>query len=91
MRERTNWQEPNVAVSVNGPVPSDMAEYAQTRIAPLAGRAHEPIEFARVRLTQSGDPGNERPAEVQASLDLHGRIVRAHVAAATMTEAIELV
>ncbi len=90
MRERTNWQEPNVAVAVHGPVPPDMAEYAQTRIASLASRAHEPIEFARARLTQSADPGNERPATVQANLDLHGRLVRAHVSAATMTEAIDL-
>jgi ribosome-associated translation inhibitor RaiA len=90
MRERTNWQQPDVAVSVNGSVPPDMAEYAQTRIAGLAERAHEPIEFGRARLTQSGDPANERPAEVQANLDLNGRVVRAHVAAATMTEAIEL-
>jgi ribosome-associated translation inhibitor RaiA len=68
-----------------------MAEYARTRIAALAGRSHEPIEFARARLTQSADPGNERPAAVQVRLDLHGRLVRAHVAAPTMIQAIDLV
>jgi ribosome-associated translation inhibitor RaiA len=68
-----------------------MAEYAQTRIADVSSRAHEPVEFARAKLTQSANPANERPAAVQANLDLPSHVVGAHVAAPTMSQAIDLV
>jgi ribosome-associated translation inhibitor RaiA len=48
-----------------------------------------PILFARVRLTMSADPAVERPATAQATLDLNGRLLRAHVAAPTMRKAID--
>lgn len=79
-----------VVVEACGRVPADLAEYARSRIAALARHVHEPILHARVKLTESGDPAVTRPAIAQANLDLNGRLVRAHVAAHTMREAIDL-
>ncbi|MGZ4482647.1 MAG: sigma 54 modulation/S30EA ribosomal C-terminal domain-containing protein, partial [Gaiellales bacterium] len=46
--------------------------------------------FARVRLRRDADPALQRPAIAKASLDVNGRLVRAHVAAAGMHEAIDI-
>ncbi len=80
----------DVVVEARGRVPADLAGYARSRIAALAKHAHEPILYARVKLTKAADPAVTRPAIAQANLDLNGRLVRAHVAAETMREAIDL-
>jgi hypothetical protein len=49
-----------------------------------------PVLFARVKLSEAADPAVDRPALAQAMLDVNGQPVRAHVAAHTMTEAIDL-
>ena len=49
-----------------------------------------PVLFARVDLRLFSDPARERPADAKASLDVNGSLVRAHVAAATITEAVDL-
>ncbi len=46
--------------------------------------------FARVDLTAHADPARERPCFAKAELDVNGQVVRAHAAAATMFEAIDL-
>ena len=79
-----------VVVETRGRVPADAVGYARSRIATLTRHAHEPILHARAKLTQAGDPAVPRRAIAQANLDLNGRLVRAHVAAPTMREAIDL-
>lgn len=81
---------PEVAIEVQGQVPADAVGYARSRVSALAGYTHEPILFARAKLTQSADPAVTRRATVQANLDLNGRLVRAQVQAPTMHEAIDL-
>lgn len=81
---------PDVMVGVRGRVAADAQEYARLRISTLAEHTDEPILYARVKLTQSADPAVIRPAMAQANLDINGRIVRAHVAAESMHEAIDL-
>ncbi len=89
-RYRLSNSIPDVDVQTRGDVPADATGYARLRIAVLARHTHEPILHARVRLTMAGDPAVARPAIAQASLDLDGRLVRAHVAAKTMLEAIDM-
>jgi hypothetical protein len=48
------------------------------------------VLFARIELTEHGDQARERPAFAKAELDVNGRVVRAHAAAGTMFEAIDL-
>ena len=81
---------PEVVVEARGEVPVDAVQYARSRIGVLADHAHGPILFARAKLTKVGDPAVARPSIAQANLDLNGRLVRAHVAAETMHEAIDL-
>ncbi len=90
MRQRTSQPMPDVAVVVRGQVRPNMPEYVRSRIVALANHAHEPILFARAKLTESANPAVSRPAIAQANLDLDGRLVRAQVAAPTMTQAIDL-
>ena len=64
--------------------------YAEDEIKRLLSVAPGTVLFARVDLTMHEDPARERPAYAQAELDVEGRLVRAHVTAATMHEAIDL-
>jgi hypothetical protein len=63
----------DVIVDLRGQVPPDAAQYARSRIAAAAGRAHEPVLHARAKLTEAADPAVARPAIAQANLDLNGR------------------
>ena len=49
-----------------------------------------PVLFARLLLEMEPDPALERPAVAKATVDVSGRLVRAHVARPTMDEAIDL-
>jgi ribosome-associated translation inhibitor RaiA len=64
--------------------------YAREKVAHVARLAPGPVLLARVRLARAADPGVERPAMAQATLDVDGRLVRAHAAARRMHEAVDL-
>jgi ribosome-associated translation inhibitor RaiA len=78
-----------VGVFARGEVGDDERAYAQRKIEHLETLVPGPVLFARVELTLHGDPARERPAFAKAELDINGRIVRAHVAATSMYEAID--
>jgi ribosome-associated translation inhibitor RaiA len=82
-------QSPDVVVQARGEVSQAERAYAQAKIARVERLAPGPVLFARVDLTAHSDPARERPAFAKAELDVDGRLVRAHVAAATMPEAID--
>lgn len=91
MKKRpTAMPTPEIQVEVQGDVPRDAAQYARGKVAALLDLARDPILFARVRLVQTRNPATQRPAVASASVDVNGRQARAHVAAATMAEAIDL-
>jgi ribosomal subunit interface protein len=52
--------------------------------------ARDQVLFAEVELTVEPNPAQERPAVAEATLDVNGRPVRAHVAGQEMFEAIDL-
>jgi ribosome-associated translation inhibitor RaiA len=79
-----------VQTVVQGQVAAWVVDYARAKTAALAGRVREPILFMRVKLIQARDHAVPRPAVVQAVVDLDGRLIRAHAAAATMREAVDL-
>ena len=80
----------DVVVEARGDVSPAEREYAQMKIGRLRGLVPGPVLFARVALTTHADAARERPASAKGSLDVNGRSVRAHVAAGTMLEAIDL-
>ena len=79
-----------VVVQARGEVSKTERAYAHDKIEHLLSRVRGPVLFARVDLTMHADPARERPAFAKAELDVNGRVVRAHVAAATMFEAVDL-
>lgn len=72
-----------------GDVGEDLPAYAERKVAEATTVAPEPVLFARVELTMHADPARERSAFAKAELDVNGRVVRAHAAAATMPEAVD--
>lgn len=69
----------------------EVRAHARDVIERVARAAHRPVIRAQVTLRRLRDPALERPAIVKAALDVSGRQVRAHVAAGTVVEAIDLV
>lgn len=88
MRQTRKTEMPEVQVAVEGAPPA-MADYAREKVSALLGRTHQPVLFARVRVTRLGNPARERPVVAQANLDLNGRVVRVQVSAPTVTEAVD--
>jgi ribosome-associated translation inhibitor RaiA len=80
----------DVVVEARGNVSAAEREYAQAKIGRLRGLVPGPVLFSRVALTAHADAARERPASAKGALDVNGRLVRAHVAAGTMFEAIDL-
>lgn len=79
----------DVDVYSQGEVSTDEREYAREKLSHIARLAAGPVLHARLQLTRHSDPARLRPAFAEGSFDLNGRVVRAHVAAPTMREAID--
>lgn len=79
-----------VHVTAHGQVPERDRRAAEEKLAKLAPLAPRRVLFARAILVKEADPALERPAIAKATMDVSGRIVRAHVAAPEMSEAIDL-
>lgn len=77
-------------ILTRGPVAPHMREYAEEKVRHAARAAPRPLLFARVTLTEHENPATERPSSAKASLDVSGRLVRAHVAAPTTTAAVDI-
>jgi hypothetical protein len=86
----TNGQTVEVVVQTHGDVNRFEREYAREKIDRLRSMAGAPILFARVDLRRSTDPARERPVDAKASFDVNGKLVRSHVAADAVTEAVDL-
>jgi ribosome-associated translation inhibitor RaiA len=80
----------DLIVSTSGDVTKEDVSYARAKIERVADAFADPVLHAELRLVAAPDPARERPALAEATLDVDGRHVRAHVAAHTMTEAADL-
>ena len=85
-----NEQLVEPSVETRGEVTDDERAYALEKLRHVSRFVPGPILHARLRLHHEPDPARERPAIAEASLDVNGRAMRAHVAAPTMREAIDL-
>ncbi|MEV0695504.1 sigma 54 modulation/S30EA ribosomal C-terminal domain-containing protein [Streptomyces sp. NPDC050388] len=90
MKRSAFQQTPEVQVETRGQLPPDAAAYARDKVRAVLGQTREPVLFARVRLNRTANPAVERPVIAQANLDVNGRPARAHVAARSATEAVDL-
>ncbi|MFG1946436.1 sigma 54 modulation/S30EA ribosomal C-terminal domain-containing protein [Nonomuraea sp. NPDC048826] len=80
----------DVRVETRGPVRHGAVEHARQAVAGLALLAHEPVLFARIKLTAPGGPDVKRPYTAQANLDVNGRLIRAQAAGPSMYQALDL-
>ncbi len=81
----------DLEVSVtHGDVSEAAKQYAAEKINQLAKYTRRPIVYALLRLSMESRRAIERPAVAEATLDLGGQIVRAHVAARDPIAAIDL-
>ncbi len=80
----------DVEVVSHGQVPADLIDYARDKMLGLVRYTGKPVLHLRIKLATSHDPAVSRPAEAQVDLDVNGRLLRAHAAAPTLREAIDL-
>lgn len=77
-------------VTTQGEVGDADKEYALEKIERIMPRASAKVLHARLKLQQEPNPALERPSVAEMSVDVSGQVVRAHVAARQMSEAIDL-
>jgi ribosome-associated translation inhibitor RaiA len=79
----------DVQVVTRGEVPRAAVDEAKEAIAAVTLAAHEPVLYARVKLSKLPDPAVDRPYVAQANVDVNGRLLRAQAVAESMHEAID--
>ncbi len=80
----------DIQTETRGAVPAGAIEEARETVAAATVVAHEPVLFARVKLSTSADPAVARPCAAQANVDVNGRIIRSQAVAESMHQAIRL-
>ncbi|KQX62087.1 ribosome hibernation-promoting factor, HPF/YfiA family [Angustibacter sp. Root456] len=81
---------PQVQVTSRGEVPHRQEEYAAHKLAEVVRYTRQPVRSVQVVLEISADPARVRPSTAEATLDVDGTPVRAHVAADRLHEAVDL-
>lgn len=81
---------PPPSITTHGDVGDRAKAYVEEKLIRVAKLAQGPILGARVVLRMETNPAIQRPAVVEATLDVNGHSVRAHVAAASMLGAVDL-
>ena len=89
-RERRELMPPVVEVVARGRRSAVARSYADQKVRRVIEAIGSPVLHARVTLAVAPDPALDRPARAQATLDVNGRLVRAHGAAKTLHEAVDL-
>ncbi|MCH0539716.1 sigma 54 modulation/S30EA ribosomal C-terminal domain-containing protein [Streptomyces sp. MUM 203J] len=90
MNEYETGPTANILVEHRGHIPEGADEYARAELRTVLDGIGVPVPAMRVKLAQAANPAAIRPAMAQAMMDVDGRLVRAHVAATTMSEAVDL-
>ncbi|MDH3752934.1 MAG: HPF/RaiA family ribosome-associated protein [Acidimicrobiia bacterium] len=79
----------SIEVSQKGDIGARAIETLTQKVGNVADRCRERVDRIEIRLTLEPDPARQRPAIAEATLDVDGKPVRAHVAAETVDEAID--
>lgn len=83
-------QDLEVQVVTQGKVTDAAKQYAIDKVTQLTRYTNRPILAAQVKLTLGANPRLERPALAEATIDMNGLIVRAHVASHDLMAAVDL-
>lgn len=79
-----------IAVRTTGEVSDADVDYGLSKLSRVIDAIDQPILHASLRLDRAADPARVRPVSARATLDVNGKAVRAHVAADTAGEAVDL-
>jgi len=79
-----------VQTETRGAVPGAEVRLAVQRLHSLLRVASEPVLYARIELAMSSDPAMPQPASAAVTVDLNGRLIRAHATGVTMRAAVDL-
>jgi ribosome-associated translation inhibitor RaiA len=79
-----------VRIAARGDIGDRAKRHAREEVVNVTRRLDDPILFARVKLTLTDDPANQRPAIAQAMLDVNGQPVRAMAEGPSVLEAVDL-
>lgn len=82
--------EVSIDVSHKGDVRTRSIDMAVKKIRHVVERCREPVERIELRLILEPNPARDRPAIAEATVDIQGAAIRAHVAAVTVDESIDL-
>lgn len=89
-RETEEEYEFPCSVLTRGHVGQIVVDYAWRRLGLLIDGIAAPVRFVGIKLSRALDPALERPALAEVEIDIDGDLVRAHVAAGELEEAIDL-
>ena len=78
-----------VDVSTKGDFRSEDVAWATERIVAVTGKVSDPVVRVELRLTHQPNVPRRRPYLAEASISVEGTPIRSHVAAPTLTEAID--
>lgn len=81
---------PEIVVEVRGGIADDLAGYTRERVSEALIRTSRPVPRVHVRVVKHGDPAREKGVTAHANVDLDGRPLLVHSAAATPREAVDL-
>jgi ribosome-associated translation inhibitor RaiA len=79
-----------VEPSHKGRVSAVEVQIATDKVKAALRHCREPVHHIELRLALESNPGRDRPALAEVTVDVAGQPVRAHVAAATVGEATDL-
>ncbi|MBW0113857.1 sigma 54 modulation/S30EA ribosomal C-terminal domain-containing protein [Pseudonocardia abyssalis] len=79
-----------IVVEVRGSIADDLAAYARGEVADALTRTRRPVPRVHVRVLKHGDPARVEPVTAHANVDLDGRPLLVHAAAATPRAAVDL-
>ena len=79
---------PSIDLVVEGPVHDRELALVRDRLTKLMDSATQPVRSARCKISVI-DHATERPVSASASIDINGTVVRAHVGAREVSEALD--
>lgn len=78
-----------IETSHKGAVSARDLDRAVDKVRATADRAREPVHHIEVRISLGANPAHDRPASAEATIDVNGSLVRAHVTSPTVSEAVD--
>ncbi|WP_297649194.1 sigma 54 modulation/S30EA ribosomal C-terminal domain-containing protein [Pseudonocardia sp.] len=81
---------PEIVVDMQGGIADDLPDYVREKVAAALVRTSRPVLWVHVRVVRHGDPSRSEGVTAHGNVDLGGRPLLVHSAAATPRAAVDL-